>query len=180
MADTNFTRTQGETWRITLEIEDSKCIPQMLANESLQPLVYFAGVATKTGQTSVPIRFQFLDTSSKTIGRGTGSYKQLGVFQVYAYIPADEVGSCSISTHKDRGTCEAAAGTWTVDTAASLLTTTNMATGDWNYEIRMADTVDPSNTQSSKTVLEGILTIEESVIDVSAGAGFTFAAPELP
>ncbi len=180
MADTNFTRTQGETWRVTLEIEDSKCIPQMLASESLQPLVYFAGVATKTGQTSVPIRFQFLDASSKTIGRGTGSYKQSGVYQVYAYIPADEVGSCSISAHKDRVTCEAASGTWTVDTAASLLTTTNMAAGDWNYEIRTADSVDPSNAQSSKTVLEGTLTIEESVIDVSAGSSFTFTAPDAP
>jgi hypothetical protein len=180
MADTNFTRTQGETWRVTIGLEDSKCIPQMLANESLVPLVYFAGIATKTGQTSVPIKFQFLDASSKTIGRGTGSYKQQGVYQVYAYIPADEVGSCSISDHKDRASCEAAAGTWTVDTAASLLTTTKMAVGDWKYEIRMADTSDPANTQSSKTILEGNLTIEESVVDISAGSSFTFVAPDAP
>lgn len=180
MADTNYTRTQGETWRITLELEDSKCVPQMLANESLEPLVYFAGVATKSGETDVPIRFQFLDVSSRKVGRGTGSYNQQGVFQVYAYIPADEVGSCSISTHKDRASCEAAAGTWTVDTAASQLTTTNMTAGKWSYEIRMADTVDPSNVQTSKTILEGTLTIEESVIDVSTGSSFNFVAPDAP
>jgi len=180
MADTNFTRTRGETWRVTLELEDSNCIPQMLANSSLEPLVYFAGLATKSGQTSIPIKFQFLAASSKTIGRGTGSYKQQGVFQVYAYIPADEVGSCSLTAHSDRASCEAGAGVWTTDTAASLLTTTNMSSGDWRYEIRMADTIDPSNTQSSKTILEGSLTIEESVIDISSGSSFAFVAPDSP
>lgn len=180
MAETNFTRTQGETWRVTISLEDSDCVPQQLADSSYAPSVYFSGLATKTGETSVPIKFQYHATETKTWGRGTNSSSATGVYKLYAYIPADEVGSCSISGHSDRASCEAASGVWNVDAAASLLTTANMATGDWAYEIRMSDAADPSNLESSKTILEGKLKIEATTVDISVGSSFNFSTPAAP
>ena len=180
MADTNFTRTQGETWRVTISLEDSDCVPQQLADSSLNPSVYFSGLATKTGSTSVPIKFQYYAAETKTWGRGTNSSSATGVYKLYAYIPADEVGSCSVSTHTDRASCESNSGTWTVDAAESLLTTANMTAGDWTYEIRMSDAADPSGLESTKTILEGKLTIETTTVDISTGAGFTFGTPTSP
>lgn len=180
MAETNFTRSQGETWRVTISLEDSGCVPQQLADSSFVPSVYFSGLATKTGQTSVPIHFRYYPVETKTWGRGSNSSSDIGVYKLYAYIPSDEVGSCSISTHDNRASCESNSGTWTVDAAASLLTTSQMAAGSWKYEVRMSDASNPSNMESSKTILEGTLTIEASVLDISSGAGFIFGTPIVP
>lgn len=179
MAATNFTRTQGETWRITLSLTDSDGVPQQLADASFVPSIYWSGVATKTGQTDVPVYFQYLDSETITYGRGEET-TVTGVYKLYAYIPADEVGSCSDAQYTDRVSCEVNTETWTVDAAASLLTTTQMVTGDWDYEIRMSDAIDPSNLESSKVLLYGTLTMEESTVDISAGSSFTFQTPSTP
>lgn len=180
MSYTNFTRSQGETWRITVSLEDSKGVPQQLADASFAPSVYFSGLATKTSETSIPILFRYHAVETVTYGRGSSKTSETGVYKVYAYIPADEVGSCSSALYEDRVSCESNAGTWTVDAGASLLTTTNMSVGDWNYEIRMADASDTSNLESAKTLLEGLITIEASVVDISPGASFTFGTPTSP
>jgi hypothetical protein len=180
MADTNFTRSQGETWRITISLEDSCGVPQQLANSSFVPSVYFSGLATKVGQTSVPIHFRYYPVETKTWGRGSSSTSDIGVYNMYAYIPSDEVGVCSIATHDNRASCESSGGDWTVDVAASLLTTSQMAAGGWTYEIRMADASNPSNLESSKTLLEGTIEIEASTLDISSGAGFVFSTPIAP
>ena len=180
MADTNFTRTQGETWRVTISLEDKDCVPQQLASSTYAPSVYFSGMATKTGQTSIPIKFQYYPTETKTWGRGAGAESASGVYKVYAYIPADEVGTCSVSGKYDAVSCAAAGGNWTVNNAQSLLTTANMQVGDWAYEIRMSDAANPSNLESTKSILEGTLTIEATTVDISAGSGFTFGTPVVP
>ena len=180
MADTNFERAQGETWRITLSLEDSACVPQQIASSAFVPSVYFSGLATKTGQTSVPIKFQYYPVETKTWGRGSSGDTATGVYKFYAYIPSDEVGTCSIAGHTNRVACAAATGTWTVNAAASLLTTANMSAGIWDYSIRMSDAANPSNLESTKNILEGKLTIKESVIDVSAGTEISFEAPITP
>lgn len=181
MADTNFERAQGETWRITLSLEDSNCKPQQLATAAYVPSVFFSGLATKTGQTDIPIRFQYYPAETKTWGRGSNSETEVGVYRFYAYIPSDEVGSCSIGGHNNRASCEAAAnGEWIVDPVDSELTTAKMEAGVWKYVIRMSDAANPSNLESSKNILKGNITILTSVVDISAGAGFTFAAPVLP
>jgi len=177
MSDTNFTRSQGEILRMTIQLEDANCHPIMIADSNQSPYLYFAGIATKSGQTSVPFYFKQHEVESKTYGRGKGRTTENGVWKVYAYIPADEVGTCSISTHDNRADCEAATGTWTVDTAASLLTTATMQAGDWKYEIRVADAADISGLETSKTVLEGKLTIIDGPIDSTSGSSFTFSAP---
>ena len=180
MADTNFERAQGETWRVTLSLEDSNCVPQQLASSTFVPSVYFSGLATKTGQTSVPIKFQYYPVETKTWGRGSSGSSATGVFRFYAYIPSDEVGSCSITGHNDRVSCVSAGGNWTVNVAESALTTATMEAGIWKYAIRMADAANPSNLESTKNILEGKLTIKESVIDVSAGTEISFEAPIIP
>ena len=180
MTDTNFEKSQGETWKVTISVDGSNNTPQQIASAAYVPSVYFSGLATKTGQTSVPIRFQYHPSETKEIGRGTNSYTESGVYALSAYIPADEVGSCSIDGHANRAACEAATGTWTVDTAASLLTTANMSVGDWRYEIRMADARNPSNLELSTTALQGTLTIVESVIAITDGASFEFGTPVAP
>jgi len=174
---TNFTRNQGEIFRITIDMEDNNCFPMEIADSNKNPLIFFAGVATKSGQTDVPIRFKMQDVETVTYGRGSNRQTATGVFKVYAYIPADEVGSCDLSQYENRTDCEAHGGTWTVDANASLLTTSNMAVGDWSYQIRIADADDVSNLEAAITILSGTLTITESEIDVSAGASFTFSAP---
>ncbi len=179
MSDTNFTRSQGETWRIVLQMEDVDCVPTMIADASKSPLLYFAGIATKAGETSVPIFFKMHDVETKKYGRGSSRNIDDGVYKVYAYIPADEVGSCSISEHSTRSSCEMNSGTWTVNAAASLLTTSQMATGDWRYEIRVADAADISNLETANTILEGYLTIEDGPLDSAAGSSFVFSAPTL-
>ena len=181
MADTNFERAQGETWRITLSLEDSNCKPLQLASADYVPLAYFSGLATKTGQTSIPIRFQYYPVETKTWGRGSNSGTDIGVYRLYAYIPSDEVGSCSIAGHNDRASCEAVdGGVWAVNVAASALTTAQMEAGIWKYVIRMSDAANPSNLESSKNILKGNITISASVVDISAGAGFTFETPVSP
>lgn len=181
MSDTNFERAQGETWRVTLSLEDSNCVPQQIASAAYVPSVYFSGLATKTGQTSIPIRFQYYPVETKTWGRGSNSGTDTGVYRFYAYIPSDEVGSCSITGHNDRASCEATdTGVWTVDAAASALTTAQMEAGIWKYVIRMSDAANPSNLESSKNILKGNFTISTSVVDVSDGAGFIFDTPVSP
>ena len=181
MADTNFERAQGETWRVTLSLEDSNCVPQQIASADYVPSVYFSGLATKTGQTSIPIRFQYYPVETKTWGRGSNSGTDIGVYRLYAYIPSDEVGSCSIAGHNDRASCEAVdGGVWAVNVAASALTTAQMEAGIWKYVIRMSDAANPSNLESSKNILEGNFTISTSVVDVSDGAGFIFDTPVSP
>ena len=181
MSDTNFERAQGETWRITLSLEDSNCKPQQIARADYTPSVYFSGLATKTGQTSIPIKFQYYPVETKSWGRGSNSETEVGVYRFYAYIPSDEVGSCNIGGHTDRASCEAATnGEWTVDPVASALTTAQMEAGVWKYVIRMSDAANPSNLESSKNILKGNITISTSVVDISAGAGFTFTAPVEP
>jgi hypothetical protein len=177
MSDTNFTRSQGETWRITVEMEDAYCVPSMLADASKSPLLYFAGVATKSGQTTIPMHFKMHDVETKTHGRGNKRVTEHGVYKIYAYIPADEIGSCSITAHSDKATCELNSGTWTVNTAASLLTTSKMETGDWRYEIRVADAMDISGLETANTILEGKLTILDGPLDSTPGSAFTFSAP---
>ena len=162
---------------------DSKSLPaynliklmKLLNNQS--PYLYFAGIATKSGQTDVPFYFKMHDVESKTYGRGKVRTTENGVWKIYAYIPADEVGTCSISAHDNRADCESAAGTWTVDTAASLLTTATMAKGDWNYEIRVADAADISGLETAKSILEGKLTIIDGPLDSTPGSAFSFSAP---
>ena len=181
MADTNFERAQGETWRVTLSLEDSNCVPQQIASADYVPSVYFSGLATKTGQTSIPIRFQYYPVETKTWGRGSNSGTDIGVYRLYAYIPSDEVGSCSITGHNDRASCEAVdGGVWEVNVAASALTTAQMEAGIWKYVIRMSDAANPSNLESSKNILKGNFTISTSVVDVSGGAGFIFDTPVSP
>jgi hypothetical protein len=155
-------------------------VPQQLADSSFVPSVYFSGLATKDGQTSVPINFKYLEVETITWGRGSLSDSATGVYKLYAYIPADEVGSCSIAGNSTQTACTTAGGTWTVDAAASLLTTSKMSVGDWNYEIRMADAVDTSGLESSKTLLYGILTISASTVDISPGSSFNFDTPDTP
>lgn len=176
MAITNYTKSQGETWRVTIQMEDANCVPIMIATAAKAPLLYFAGIATKSGQTDVPIHFKMFDVETKTSGRGSSRASSTGVFSVYAYIPADEIGSCSIAAHTTKSTCVANSGTWTVDTAASLLTTATMNPGAWAYEIRVADSADVSGLESASTILEGTITIETGPID-TAGSSFIFTAP---
>jgi len=181
MTDTNFERAQGETWRITLSLEDSNCKPQQIASADYTPSVYFSGRATKTDQPSIPIKFQYYPVETKTWGRGSDSETEVGVYSLYAYIPADEVGSCNIGGHNDRASCEAAEnGVWAADPVASALTTVHMQAGVWEYAIRMSDAENPSNLESSKNILKGNITITESVIDISDGADLTFSRPALP
>jgi hypothetical protein len=177
MAITNFTIKQGETWSKVLNLEDSDCVPTLLADLSSNPYMYFAGMATKTGETSVPVHFKYGEVETKTYGRGSGRKTITGIFDVILYIPADEVGSCSIAGKNTRTECSSAGGTWTVNAAASLLTTTKMAIGNWNYEIRKGTALDVSGAESSETILYGIITIEESSLDLSTGSGFTFSTP---
>jgi len=179
MAKTNYERSQGETWRITISLEDENCVPTQLASEAYTPSVYFTGLSTKTGKTSIPIRFQYYPPETKTWGRGSTKTTATGVFRIYAYIPADEVGSCSLG-HNDRASCVAATGTWTVDTAKSLLTTSQMEAGVWKYAIRMSDSPNPSNLESVKNILEGDLTVVESVVDITDGAEVVFSIPASP
>lgn len=174
---TNFTRSQGETWRVTIDMEDENCVPIKIADSSKTPILYFAGVATKDGQIDVPIYFKMQEVESRTYGRGTSRTNESGVFKVYAYIPADEVGSCSDTAYGDKSSCEVAGGTWAVDAAASLLTTAKMETGDWSYEIRVADAADISNLETSNTILEGTITIVDGPIDSTPGSSFIFSAP---
>jgi len=185
MTDTNFERAQGETWRITLSLEDSNCKPQQFASADYTPSVYFSGLATKTDKTSIPIKFQYYPVETKSWGRGSNSETEVGVYSLYAYIPADEVGACSTGAHEDRASCEAAhADQWTADPVASALTTAKMEAGVWKYVIRMSDAANPSNLESSKNILKGNITITESVIDISNGADLTsdlaFSSPTVP
>ena len=185
MTDTNFERAQGETWRITLSLEDSNCKPQPFASADYTPSVYFSGLATKTDRPSIPIKFQYYPVETKSWGRGSDSETEVGVYSLYAYIPADEVRSCNIAGHDDRASCEAVEnGVWAVDTDASEQTTANMEAGVWKYVIRMSDAANPSNLESSKNILKGNITITESVIDISNGAGLTsdltFSSPTVP
>ena len=177
MSDTNYIRSQGEIMRISIELEDSNCHPIMIADSNQAPYLYFAGIATKSGQTSVPFYFKHYEVESKTYGRGKGRVVENGVWKIHAYIPADEVGTCSISTHDNRADCEAATGTWTVDAAASLLTTATMAKGDWKYEIRVADAADISGLETAKSILEGKITIIDGPLDSTPGSAFSFSAP---
>jgi hypothetical protein len=177
MATTNFTIKQGETWSKVLNLEDSDCVPTMLADFNSNPYMYFAGMATKTGETSVPVHFKYGEVETKTYGRGNGRKTITGIFDVVLYIPADEVGSCSVVGNSTKTECNSAGGTWTVDASASLLTTNKMAIGDWNYEIRKGTALDVSGVESSETILYGTITIEESSLDLSAGSSFTFSTP---
>ncbi len=178
MAATNFTIKQGETWSKVLNLEDSKCIPTVLADIDSSPNMYFAGMATKTGETSVPIYFKYGLVETKKYGRGSKRKTVSGIFDVVLYIPADEVGSCSIAGNDTRTECNTAGGTWTVNVSASLLTTSKMSKGDWEYEIRRGVALDVSGAESSKTILYGIITIEESSLDLSSGSSFAFSIPD--
>jgi hypothetical protein len=177
MATTNFTIRQGETWSKVLNLEDSDCIPTMVADSNSNPEMYFAGMATKTGQNSVPIYFKYGEVETKTHGRGKGRKTTTGIYDIIAYIPADEVGSCSVADKLTKVSCLSAAGTWTVNTSASLLTTSKMAEGDWNYEIRKGEASDVSGAELSETLLYGVITVEESSLDLSPGSSFTFLTP---
>jgi hypothetical protein len=44
----------------------------------------------------------------------------------------------------------------------------------------MSDAADPSGLESTKTILEGKLTIEATTVDISTGSGFTFGTPATP
>ena len=158
-------------------MEDANCHPTMIADASKSPLLYFAGVATKSGQTDVPLLFKMHDVETRSYGRGKGRVTEDGVFKVYAYIPGDEIGSCSVTGHSTRSACEGAGGTWTIDTVASQGTTINMVAGDWTYEIRVADSTDISNLETANTILEGKITIEDGPLESTAGSSFTFSAP---
>ncbi len=177
MAATNFTIRKGETWSKVLNLEDSNCVPTLLADLGSNPYMYFAGMATKSGETSVPIHFKYGEVETKTSGRGSGKKTTTGIFEVILYIPADEVGSCSIVGNNTRTECNSAGGTWTVDVPASLLTTTNMAEGSWSYEVRKGSALDVSGAESSETLLYGSISVEASPIDLSAGSSFTFSTP---
>jgi len=175
MAETNFKVRQGETWSRVISFQDSDCIPTLIASETLVPTMYFAGTATKTGQTSVPIYFSYEDIETKTYGRGVSKSTKTGIFGVKIYIPADEVGSCSDDSYKSRLACASNGETWTVDTAKSDLTTSKMEAGVWKYEIRIANAVNTANTDSSRTILYGNLTIEESSLNTTTA--FEFSTP---
>jgi hypothetical protein len=177
MANTDFSFRQGESWSRTITLEDEDCVPIALADSNSNAQKFFAGMATKTGEDSVPILFKYSAVETKTYGRGSAKSSSEAVFGVSAYIPADEVGSCSIAEHITRTACVGANGTWTVDSTASLSTTTKMAVGDWSYEVRVADVTDPSGLESSTTILYGTLSVSASTLDLSPGAGFTFVTP---
>jgi hypothetical protein len=134
-------------------------------------------MATKSGETSVPILFKYGEVEAKSYGRGSARGTQSGVFDLICYIPADEVGSCSVGDSLTKTDCDYASGIWTIDNSASLLTTSNMAAGDWEYEIRKGESLDISGTEVSITILYGSITVEDSQIDLSAGSSFTFTTP---
>ena len=177
MATTDFTIKKGETWSKVLNLEDSDCVPTMLADLSSNPQMYFAGMATKSGETSIPVHFKYGEVETKTYGRGSGRKTITGIFDVILYIPADEVGSCSVAGNSTQTECNSAGGTWTVDASASLLTTSKMAEGSWDYEVRKGSALDVSGAESSETLLYGSITVEASSIDLSAGSSFTFSTP---
>jgi len=177
MSTTNFTIRQGETWSKVLNLEDSNCIPIILADVNRYPQMYFAGLVTKPGETSIPIRFKYGEVETRTYGRGRSKRESVGIFDVRVYIPADEVGSCSVVGNETRTECNSAGGTWTVDVEGSLLTTLNMATGVWSYEVRKGVALDVSGAEISETLLYGTLTVEAANVDLSAGSSFTFITP---
>jgi len=177
MATTNFTIKQGETWSKVLTLENSDCVPTMLADLSSNPQMYFAGMATKTGESSIPIHFKYGEVETRSHGRGSSKVIVTGIFDVRLYIPADEVGSCSVAGNSTKTECNSAAGTWTVDASASLLTTINMAVGEWDYEVRKGSALDVSDSETSETILHGTITVEESSLDLSSGSSFSFSTP---
>ncbi len=177
MATTDFTVKQGETWSKVINLEDSDCKVTLMADKNKVPNMYFAGMATKTGATSVPILFKYGEVETRTQGRGSKRVTEQGVFDVILYIPADEVGSCSVSGKDTQTECNSAGGTWTVDAAASLLTTTKMVAGVWSYEVRKASAIDVSGSETSETIMYGSLTVEESSLDISSGSSFNFSTP---
>ena len=148
----NYTLNQGETWRVTLELQDSSCNPIRLATEEngvYTATVFFAGVAKQVGANSVDILFRMQPKETKTYGRGALRTTEEGVFKVYAYIPADA--------------------------------TAEMAAGDWTYEIRQSDVSAPDLVNAPHavaTVLEGIITINDGPLDT--GTTFTYGSPSAP
>lgn len=178
MATTNFTIKQGETWSKVLNIESSDCIPSRISDTNGNPSMYFSGMAAKTGETSIPIRFKYGEVETKTYGRGSGRETVSGIFDLIVYIPADEVGYCSVPGKTSRSECLSSSGSWTVSSSESLLTTINMAEGDWDYEIRKGESSNVSGPESSDTILHGTMTVEKSFLDLSSGSEFTFVSPD--
>jgi hypothetical protein len=174
---TDFTIKQGETWSRVINLEDSDCRPVLMADRDSNPEMYFAGRATKSGETSIPLLFKYGDVESRTSGRGSNRYVDVGIFDVHFYIPADEVGSCSVSGEETQTECDRAGGIWTVNADASLLTTSNMAPGTWEYEVRSSVSPDSSGIESSQTMIYGNLIVEETSLDLSTGSNFDFIVP---
>lgn len=148
---TNFTRYQGETWRVVVSLEDSAGVPQILADESFAPLLYFSGVASLPGNDPVPIKFEYYAkkaSESRVTGSGKSYRRLAGVYEVVLYISADD--------------------------------TSTMATGSWPYEVRMSEGVNPTGMDVTKTILKGSITIQGSTVDVSSGSSFTFETPDTP
>ena len=150
----NYTLNQGETLRVTLELQDSLCNPIRLATvdttvtpSTFAATVFFAGVAT-FGTETVTLQFQMQAAETLTYGRGSTRTEETGVYKVYAFIAAD-------------------------DTAV-------MTAGDWAYEIRQSAVANPvDNTiDSVSTVLEGTITIKDGPLDT--GIAFVYTTPDSP
>lgn len=145
----NFTRRQGEIVRFTLEFRDSSSQPIRLASSSGTNLgFYFGGSVTKTGESTIPLQFQYQEVETREAGRGSNRRVENGVFKIWAYLSADTTAGMSL-------------GPW-----------------DYAVRLSEAENPREESLDNVRVVASGTITIQDNIVDGGDTTGITYSTPE--